>query len=565
MLDTLIRGGTVVDGTGAKAFRADIGIRAGHIVAIGLLDESAREVIDADGLLVTPGFVDVHTHYDGQVTWDSSLRPSSLHGVTTVVMGNCGVGFAPVRERDRAWLIRLMEGVEDIPGTVLSEGIQWQWESFPDYLNALRDKPFAIDIATQIPHGPLRTYVMGARGADHTVHPDDAEIRAMAGLVKEALRCGAVGFTTSRTVAHRSSDGAFTPSLSATPRELLAIAAAMHEVGAGIIEIVSDFVPLESEFALIREVAAISGRPVSIALTQTTEQPDAWRRVLDLIAEARAQGLDIHAQVTARPISVLMGLQSRTNFMLASATYRGLLALPFDEQLRELQQPATKERILGDLNLAQLPTPMLSDWANLYRFAEDMPYLPAAELSVANAAERLGVAPASIAYDWLVENGGTQFLFLPVRNYAERSDRVLREMLASEHTIIGLGDAGAHCGVLCDASMPTFLLQHWRDESGEKGFPLEMLVQQLTQRTARAWGFADRGTIERGQRADLNLIDIERLRLRMPAYERDLPANGGRLIQRADGYAATLVAGAVVMRDGEATGALPGRLVAAAI
>lgn len=561
MLDTLIRLGTIVDGTGRAPYQSDIGIKDGTIVAVGLIEEPARETINANGLVITPGFVDVHTHYDGQVTWDSLLMPSSLHGVTTVVMGNCGVGFAPVRERSREWLIKLMEGVEDIPGTVLSEGIRWQWETFPEYLDVLRERKYAIDIAAQIPHGPLRTYVMGARGSDHTVHPDDQEILAMAELVKEALRYGAIGFTTSRTVAHRSSDGTYTPSLSATPAELLAIARAMREVDRGIFEIVSDFVPLEAEFELIRSIAEVSGRPVSIALTQTPDQPEGWRRILDLIDQSRQQGLDIHAQVTARPVSVLMGLQNKTHFLMTSATYRNLMLLPLEEQMAQLQNPSVKVDVLSDLDLSLLPTPLLRDWKNIYRFGGDLPYLPDPNDSVASVAARNGDSPESVAYDWLIAGGGKHFLFYPVRNYVDGNDHVLREMIASPNTVVGLGDAGAHCGVLCDASMPTFLMTYWHQQN-PNGFPLEFIVNQLTQRTASAWGFTDRGVIAQGKRADLNLINLAKLRLEMPVYERDLPANGGRLIQRAEGYVATLVNGITIMKNGMPTGELPGQLVA---
>lgn len=560
MLDTVIRNGLVVDGTGAPPFRADIGLQDGKIVAVGDIPTPARTTIEAAGLVVTPGFVDIHTHYDGQVTWDPYVSPSCLHGVTTVVMGNCGVGFAPVRPTDRQWLIKLMEGVEDIPGTVLSEGIHWEWESFPSYLDALRRKAFAIDVVAQIPHGPLRTYVMGPRGADPSVHPTPEEMQTMAALVREALRLGAAGFSTSRTVVHRTKDGQPVPSLTAQPAELLAIAQALADAGQGIYEVVSDFQPLEDEFALIKDIARTSRRPVSIALTQSPEQPEAWRRILDLIGQARAEGLDIHAQVAARPISVLMGLSNHTMFLLASATYRGMMHLPLADRVHRLAQPATKAAILADLDLASLPSPMLCDWPSLFRFDTRLPYLPDAHTCVAAEATRRGDTPESVAYDWLLEGDGTHFLFLPARNYVDRNPDVLREMMASDHTIIGLADGGAHCAVLSDASMPTFMLTYWRQPPAGPGFSLEWLVHQLTQRTAQTWGLADRGTIAPGQRADLNLIDLDRLSMRMPAYERDLPAGGGRLVQKADGYVMTLVAGTPITVEGRVTGALPGRL-----
>ncbi len=562
MLDTIVRGGLVVDGSGASPRVADIGIRNGAIEVIGAIALAGEQEIDARGLVVTPGFVDIHTHYDGQVVWDPYLNPSCLHGVTTVVMGNCGVGFAPVRPGEREWLIRLMEGVEDIPGTVLAEGIDWQWESFPQYLAALRQKRFALDVAAQIPHGPLRTWVMGARGADPTVHPTQAEIRAMGELVSEALALGAIGFSTSRTVVHRSSDGKPTPSLSAKPAELLGIARAMRASGRGIFEIVSDFRPLEDEFELIREIAAQSGRQVSVALTQTPEQPEAWRRILELIAGARAEGLEIHAQVAARPISVLMGLSNRVNFLAVSASYRALTGLPLQEQVTLLRDPDTKRQILAELDLSLIPSPMLCDWKNIFRFDASLPYLPPRESSVAAQAARSATAPESVAYDWLLEGEGRHFLYTPVRNYADASPAVLREMIESEFTVIGLADGGAHCAVLSDASMPTFVLTQWRERPDGQGFALEWLVQQLTQRPAEAWGFTDRGLIAPGKRADLNLIDLERLALRMPAWEHDLPAGGGRLVQGADGYVMTLVAGVTTVCAGITTGSLPGRLLA---
>jgi len=561
MYDTLIKNGTVVDGSGGPAKQADIAIQNGMIAALGSLDSRARQSIDATGLTVTPGFVDIHTHYDGQVSWDPYLAPSSLHGVTTAVMGNCGVGFAPVRESDRDWLIRLMEGVEDIPGTALSEGIQWQWQDFTEYLDTLASKRYTMDIAAQIPHGPLRTYVMGERGADHRVEPTVSEIEQMGRLVKEALAAGAVGFSTSRTVVHRSSDGQPIPCLSATPAELLGIAKAMAEVNDGVFELVSDFAPMASELKLIRDIAHTSGRPVSIALTQVDEAPGQWREVLNDISRAREEGLDIRAQVAARPVSVMMGLAGSAHFLMSSSAYHGFIALPLEERLAVLRKPEVKSELLKTLDLSLLPSPMLYDWDHIYPFDESLDYCPGPGQSIAAQAETRGITPESIAYDVLVAEGGRSYLYLTARNYSDRNHQAVRTMLAHEHSILGLGDAGAHCSVLCDASVPTFLLTYWAQQAGEDCFELPWLVYKLSKQPACAWGFTDRGEIRVGQRADINLIDLAALRLHSPAMVHDLPASGGRLMQGADGYVMTLVGGELVSENGRATGALPGRLL----
>jgi N-acyl-D-aspartate/D-glutamate deacylase len=560
MHDTIISQGEVFDGTGAPAQRTDIAIDNGLISAVGNIQGPARQFIDARDLTVTPGFIDVHTHYDGQVSWDSLLTPSSLHGVTTAVMGNCGVGFAPVRQSDRDWLIRLMEGVEDIPGTALSEGIQWQWESFEQYLDTLGEKRYTMDIAAQIPHGPLRTYVLGERGADHRYQPTAGEIETMAQHVASALRAGAVGFTTSRTEVHRSSSGEAIPSLSATADELLGIAAAMAQCERGVFELVSDFAPLDTELDLIEQIARVSQRPVSVALTQTNEQPDQWREVLNFIADARVRGLDIHAQVAARPVGVMMGLAGNAHFLLASPAYHRYRALPLTQQLEELRKPAVKADILQQLDLGLLPSPLLYDWQHIYPFDTGLNYFPDANSSIAALAAGKDLAAQALAYDVLT-GSENHYLYYTARNFSERNSQAVSEMLASPHSVLGLGDAGAHCGVLCDASVPTFLLTHWCDGRERSGLSFAQGVHKLTQQAARAWGLRDRGTIAVGQRADINLINRDELRLHSPRLQHDLPAQGARMMQGASGYVMTLVAGAIVSEQGSFSGTLPGKLI----
>jgi N-acyl-D-aspartate/D-glutamate deacylase len=564
MLDLVIRGGRVIDGTGAPATSADVGIRDGRIAAVGpagrLGERGARE-IDARGLLVTPGWVDVHTHYDGQVTWDPLLTPSCWHGVTTVVMGNCGVGFAPAEAQQHDWLISLMEGVEDIPGTALAEGIRWEWESFPEYLDAIERAPHALDVAAQVPHGALRAYVMGERGADHRVAPTEDEIAAMGRLAREAIEAGALGFTSSRTRNHRTRDGAPTPSLTAGPDEMLGIARAVGEAGRGVFEIVADFADLEGEFALLRRMVEVSRRPMSISVAQNDLAPDQWRRLLALIGAAADAGLPMKGQVPPRAIGLLLGLQATLNPFSGVPAYQEVAELPLGERVRRLREPERRRRIL-----AQEPPRGLAfltgRFDRLFPLGDPPDYEPPAEASVAAQAERHGVAPAELAYDLLLGDDGRALLYRPFLNYTGFDLDVSRQMLLDPHTVPGLGDAGAHCGMICDGSFPTFLLAHWgRDRTRGERLGVEWLVKRQTADTAALVGLGDRGRIAPGLRADLNLIDWKALRLLPPEMAYDLPAGGKRLVQRAHGYRATLVAGVPVVEDGEPTGALPGRLV----
>ena len=562
MLDRLIRGGTVVDGTGTPPRRADVGIRDGRIVAVGEIDESAREEIDASGLLVTPGWVDVHTHYDGQVTWDPEITPSSWHGVTTVVMGNCGVGFAPAHPERRDWLIGLMEGVEDIPGTALAEGINWEWESFPEYLDAIEKTPHAIDVGAQVPHGALRAYVMGARGADHTAVPTVEEISEMGRLAREAIAAGALGFTSSRTRNHRTKDGEPTPSLTAGPDEMLGIAAALGEGGRGVFEMVADFADVDGEFALLRQMVEVSGRPMSITVAQNDAAPEQWRRLLDLIGEAVADGLPMRAQVPPRAIGIMLGLEATLHPFGGHPTYRSEVAeLPHAKQVEKLKDPALRARILSE-NPPDMLQGLLGDFHRLFELGDPPEYEPAPETSIAARAERLGVEPNSLVYDLLLEQEGKALLYRPFLNYTDFDLEVSRQMLLDPHTVPGLSDAGAHCGMICDGSFPTYLLAHWgKDRSRGEKIPLEMLVKFQTADTADLVGLEDRGRILPGLRADLNLIDWEALRLESPVMVFDLPTGGKRLIQKAQGYRKTLVAGQTICENGELTGIRPGRLV----
>jgi N-acyl-D-aspartate/D-glutamate deacylase len=561
MLDLWIRGGTIIDGTGAPRFQADLGIRDGVIACIGSSNEPAEREIDADGLFVTPGWVDVHTHYDGQVTWDPYLTPSIWHGVTTVVMGNCGVGFAPAAATEHDWLISLMEGVEDIPGTALAEGIRWEWESFPEYMDSIDKNPHAIDVIAQVPHGALRAFVMGKRGADHTARPTPLEIETMGRLAREAIAAGAVGFSSSRTRNHRTKDGEFTPSLTAGPDEMIGIARAIGEGGRGVFEMVADFGHLEEEFALLREMVEVSGRPMSISVAQNDYSPNHWRRLLGLIDDAVKDGLPMMGQVPPRAIGLLLGLQATFHPFIASPAYKGIEALALPERIERMRDPALKAKILNDESPPGLAE-VTSRFDRMFVLGNPPNYEPAAEDSIASRAEALGISPAEHAYDLLLEDGGRALLYRTFLNYTDFNLDVSREMLLDPNTVPGLGDAGAHCGLICDGSFPTFLMLHYgRDRVRGEKLELEWLVKRQSADTAALIGLEDRGSIKLGMRADLNLIDWPSLQLRPPEMLFDLPAGGKRLVQRVDGYRMTLVAGQSICEDGEPTGILPGRLV----
>jgi N-acyl-D-aspartate/D-glutamate deacylase len=554
--ELVIREGTILDGTGAARRQGDVAVDGGRITAVGRVEGRGRREVDAHGLLVTPGFVDIHTHYDGQVSWDPLLAPSSWHGVTTVVMGNCGVGFAPVRPDRHDWLIGLMEGVEDIPGTALAEGITWAWESFPEYLDAIEATPHAVDVGTQVPHSALRTYVMGERGADGS-HATPDEIAAMARLAREAVEEGALGFTTSRTVRHRAADGTVTPSFTATPEELVGIAAEVGATGRAVFEVVSDLEDLDAEFAIFREMSARTASPLSITINQHDSSPDLWRELLARIDAAVADGLPMRAQVAGRPIGLLLGLQTSFHPLMASAAYREVAEAPLPERVARLSDPGRRDRVLDEVAAGGG-----FRWEKTFRLGDPPDYEPAPEASIAAEAARRGERPEALAYDALLGGGGRDLLYYPLFNYAQMDLEPTREMLTHPNTLLGLSDGGAHCGAICDASLPTSMLTHWgRDRTRGPRLELEWLVRNQTLDTAAALGLHDRGVLAPGYRADVNLIDFDRLRLHRPEVVHDLPAGGRRLVQRADGYRATIVAGEVTWEDGEHTGALPGRLV----
>jgi N-acyl-D-aspartate/D-glutamate deacylase len=555
--DLLIRGGLVVDGTGAPPRPADVAVSGGRIgeVAEPGSIRGAREVLDADSMLVTPGFVDIHTHYDGQVTWDTSLAPSSWHGVTTVVMGNCGVGFAPVRPTDHATLIELMEGVEDIPGAALHEGVPFDWETFPEYLTAIERLDHDIDVAAQVPHGALRLYVMGERGARREPATPE-EIAEMGRLVADAVRAGALGFTTSRTLNHRTSTGDSTPTLTAAEEELVGIAEAMGETGTGVMELISDFPDGLAEFQRLRHMVERSGRPMTISLAQQGSS-DAYRGMLAVLEAVAREGLPMKAQVAARPIGALFGLQATFSPFASNPAYAEVADLPLDARLAALLDPAVRARILE----AERPADA-GRFDDLYLLGDPPDYEQPPERSIGGRARTEGRPPAELAYDAMVADGGTGFLWFPFANYVDGDFEAIREMLLHPQTLIGLGDGGAHVGTICDGSNVTTMLTHWsRDRTRGERLELPWVVHALTRRNAEAVGLLDRGVVARGHKADLNVIDLDNLTLHAPEMRFDLPAGGKRLLQRVDGYVATIVSGQVISRDATPTGALPGRLV----
>lgn len=575
MYDIIIKGGLVVDGTGAAPRQCDIAVSGGKIVEMrpGLTGEAA-ETIDANGRIVTPGWVDVHTHYDGQVTWDSRLDPSAGHGVTTIVTGNCGVGFAPVRPGSEDWLVQLMEGVEDIPGAALSEGIQWGWETFPEYLDALDSRHYAMDVGTQIPHGSLRGYVMGERGAKNEPANAD-EIALMARHVKAAIEAGALGFSTSRTLAHRARDGEPVPGTFAEEDELFAIGRAIRDGGGGMFEVAQagltmlDRGSTAEELDWIARLAADTENPVSYMVLQTDTDPDLWAQAMDRTTELTADGLPLWVQVAARPFGMLIGLATNHPF-LKRPSYEALAGLPLEERAERMRTAAVRDAILGEADGALDPNlpfdglgPFLQIMLDRMFPMGDVPdYEPEPDTSIGLRASANGLDKLAHAYEMMTVGDGSEMFLLPLFNYTNNDHEAIREMLLHPRSVSSLGDAGAHCGMICDASIPTYLLTHWaRDRRRGATLPIEFLVKKQTADTAALYGMHDRGVLAVGKKADINVIDFDNLRLHSPHLAHDLPAGGRRLLQSASGYEATICSGVAVTRKDTDTGARPGRLI----
>lgn len=567
--DLIIRGGTIVDGTGAPRFVGDVAVKNGLIAAVGQVSGSAAREIDAAGKVVAPGWVDVHTHYDGQATWDQEMAPSSWHGVTTVVMGNCGVGFAPAAPDRHEWLIALMEGVEDIPGTALAEGMKWDWETFPEYLDALERLPRTLDVATHVPHGAVRAYVLGEREKPGAV-PTEDDIAKMAEIVEEGVRAGALGFSTSRTVLHRSIDGELVPGTTATAEELVAIGRAMGKVGYGVFELASDLKREWNEFGWMGQISRETGLPVTFAALQSIakEMP-----LSEQIAAMRAEndnGANIVAAIALRGNGIVMAWQGTVHPFRLRPSWQAIAALPWEEQKARLMDPAFKAQLLAEASdysgvpegLQGISMVVSAGWGMQYEMDPDFDYEPDAQASVLARAEAAGVSPDEYAYDLLCRDDAKGFIYLPILNYADGNLDFLEELQGSNDTVNSLSDGGAHCGTICDAASPTFMLQHWvRDRKRGGKISLEDAVRRQCRDTARLYGLDDRGVIAPGYLADINVIDLDAVKLGKPWLAFDLPAGGKRLLQRAEGYLCTIKGGVVTFEDGQWTGATPGSLI----
>jgi N-acyl-D-amino-acid deacylase len=566
MHDLVIRNGLIVDGTGADRFHGDVAVDGGRITEVARAGEAdvgaGRQELDADGCLVAPGWVDIHTHYDGQVTWDPEMAPSSWHGATTVVMGNCGVGFAPARPDERGFLIELMEAVEDIPGTALHEGIDWQWESFGEYLDALEAMPRTIDVGAQLAHAALRAYVSG-----RDAHEDDLDadqLRQVSDLAAQAVRDGALGFSTSRTILHTSKHGLI-PGTTALPDELLAVAHGLARGGPAVFQIISDGITtVPEEQAWVREIADMPGMTVTYSLAQSPRDPQQFKVALDEAWAMRDEGKAVIPQVPARPTGMLFGLQSSLHPFILHPTYRTLASRPLAERVAALRDPEVRARLLAEEPQTRNPIALrlVTNWTEIFRLGADCDYEPAPEESVAGVAAREGRTEQEVVLDWLLEQEGAAFLFAPLGSYVEKNHDAIRTMIEHPASAVGLSDGGAHCGLICDASFPTYLLTHWvRDRVRGEKLPLELVVHKQTKATADVYGLGDRGVLEPGKRADINVVDLDGLRLHVPHMVHDLPAGGRRLVQPVDGYRWTVLAGEVTFADGQATGARPGGVV----
>jgi N-acyl-D-amino-acid deacylase len=561
--DLILRGGLLVDGTGAEPFIGDLAIKDGLVAAIGTVDGDGEREIDVSGRVVTPGFVDIHTHYDGQAVWSQRMNPSSAHGVTTVVLGNCGVGFAPCRAVDHELLINVMEGVEDIPGVVMAEGLEWDWESFPQYLDALDRRRRDIDIAAYLPHSPLRVFAMGARGADRAPATAD-DLALMRTLAREAIEAGALGFATSRTFIHRTASGMQIPSFDASNDELEAIAMGLSDADGGILQAVLD-VPQrswEEEIGAMREVARRSGRPVTFTFAAPNGGPPIWEPVFDMLDEAQANGEQVSAQIFPRPIGMIVGLELSTNPFAQCPSFQSIAALPLSEKVAAMRDPALRSRLLSEAPAEGHPLAAMGRaWEWMFPLSDPPNYSPSTEDSVAARAQRARATPEEVVYDLLLGDDGRAMLYVALGNFHDGKLDVVRDMIVHPGTVLGLGDGGAHYGAICDASYPTFMLSYWARDRGADRIPLGDAVRMLAHDPARVVGLADRGLLAVGYKADVNVIDLDRLTLRKPMLSYDLPAGGRRLDQLAEGYDMTIVSGEIIAENGVPTAALPGRLV----
>jgi N-acyl-D-amino-acid deacylase len=566
MHDLVIRGGTVVDGSGGKPFSADIAVDGSRIFMIGTVTETGRREIDARGKIVTPGFVDIHTHYDGQATWDAEMAPSSWHGVTTVVMGNCGVGFAPARPDRHQWLIGLMEGVEDIPGTALAEGMTWDWETFPQYLDALEKLPRTVDVGTHVPHGAVRAYVMGERGARNEA-PTDTDIAQMSAIVEEGLRAGALGFSTSRTILHKSVDQKLVPGTTATREELIGIGRAMGRVGHGVFEMASDLKRDWKEFEWMGDLSRETGLPVTFAALQSIAKEMPLAEQIATMAAQNARGANIVAQIALRGTGLIMAWRGTVHPFRFKPAWLEIVAKPWAQQLAALQDGAFRRRMIDEesvfpaSDIADLQRLIALAWSAQFPMPEDFDYEPQAGASIMALAAAKGVSGAEYAYDLLMANDGTGFIYFPILNYADGNLDFVRELLGRNDSVISLSDGGAHCGTICDAASPTFLLQHWVRDRARGTVTLEHAIKRQCRDTAVLYGLGDRGLLASGYLADINVIDLDRLKLGKPWLAFDLPAGGKRLLQKADGYAVTVKSGEITFQDGVLQSARPGRVI----
>ena len=562
--DLVIRGGTVVDGNGGTPVVADVAVDGGVVTEVGPDIGRGRREVDAAGAVVAPGFVDIHTHYDGQATWDERLLPSAWHGVTTVVMGNCGVGFAPVVPEHQQRLIELMEGIEDIPGTALHEGLSWEWSTFDDYLDALETRPHDIDFAAQVPHAALRVHVMGERAESGRPATAD-DIAAMAKLARAGVEAGALGFTTSRTLNHRSITGELTPSYDAGIAELAGIAAELGAAGKGVLQLVTDFVDVDADFDVMLAMMRASGRPLSVSLAQSPLSPQTYRDVLQRLADANVEGLRIRAQVAARGVGLLMGLPCTLHPFMTNPAWRRVAGMPIAEQVQAMRDPAFKADVLAaqtkEKNTALIGGRLIDKFHLMYELTDPPDYEPDPGQSIAARAARLGRTPEDVVYDLLLADDGYAMVYVTSLNYADGNLDAVHTMLTDPNTVPGLSDGGAHVGTICDGSFPTTLLQHWTRDRDHDRIPVEFIVQRQARDTARTVGLLDRGVLAPGYKADINVIDLDRLRLRRPQMRFDLPGGGRRLLQRAEGYRHTFVNGVEIYRDGEPNDDLPVRLL----